>query len=171
MNSVLHDCPPSFTTTPRRSHGRSHRVFLIGGLALLCATLFSGCRSMTMPASASFASVVIAGHSVQEIEKATVAVFQADGYRASLPGGGVMVFEKEGSRQKELAYSGLSGERVDVRVRAEIEDLGTGSHRLQCQAFIVQDAGDSFFAEENRLSNLRRLPYQKLLDEAAKRLK
>lgn len=153
----------------------TRRALLAGGLALLCTALSSGCRSLSEPASASFASVVIANRSVQEIEQAAGAVFQADGYRTFRTVGGDLVFEKEGSRKNQIAYSGFVGthygEQVNVRVRAEIVDLGAGTHRLQCKAYMVRDAGNDVFEEEVPLSNLRGQPYQKLLDETASRLK
>jgi hypothetical protein len=40
---------------------------------------------------------------------------------------------------------------------AEIVHHGKGSHRLQCQTYMVRSAGESFFAEEVRLSSLGRL--------------
>jgi hypothetical protein len=85
-----------------------------------------------------------------------------------------MVFETQGTRVNTLARDGLaatqSGARTLVRVRADVVDLGSGSHRLQCQAFMVSGAGDSFFEEEHQLRNFRSRPYQNLLDEVARRL-
>jgi hypothetical protein len=56
-------------------------------------------------------------------------------------------------------------------VKAEIVELGEGSNRLQCQTYMVRNAGDSFFEEETRLTNMRSGPYQKLLNEVAQRMK
>jgi hypothetical protein len=64
-----------------------------------------------------------------------------------------------------------AGARTLVRVRAEVVALEPGSHRLQCQAYMVSGAGDSFFEDEHRLANLRSGPYRRLLEEVAKRLK
>jgi hypothetical protein len=86
-----------------------------------------------------------------------------------------MVFEKEGSRAQSLAYGGVIdthyGGITLVRVKAEVVDQGPSSSRLQCQAFMVRNAQDSFFADETRLTNVRSGPYQNLLDKVAKRLK
>ena len=64
-----------------------------------------------------------------------------------------------------------AGARSVVRVRVELVDLEGGSHRLQGQAYMVSDVGDSFFEEEHRLANLRSGPYQDLLNKVARRLK
>ena len=82
---------------------------------------------------------------------------------------------KEATRRQSIAYNGVVnthyGAVTMVRVKAEMLDLGNGSQRLQCQASIVRNAGDSFFEDESRLTNLRSGPYQSLLDKVAKQLK
>jgi hypothetical protein len=143
--------------------------------AVLLAMTVTGCHSLNQPGSASFASVVVAGRSTAEIQGATAAVFSANGYAGHNNGSGQMVFEKEGTRANNLAYNGVVGTHYGaqtiVRVKTELVELGGGSHRLQCQAYMVRNAGDSFFEEEQRLASVRRGPYQTLLDEVAKRLK
>ena len=129
---------------------------------------------MSGPASASFASVTISHQTERQIGEAAVDVFRADGYQASA-NGNQLVFEKEGTRLNSLARDGLvathEGARTLVRVRMDVVDLGDGSHRLQCQAYMVNNAGDSFFEEEHALANLRSGPYQRLLKKIARKLK
>jgi hypothetical protein len=143
------------------------------GLLLWCGVLNSGCRSVNGPASTSFASVTLNGPTVEQIRQTTTTVFRENGYQA-LASGEKLVFEREGSLANTLSRDGLlaaqGGARTMVRVRAEVVDLGTGARRLQCQAYMVSGAGDSFFEEEHRVSNLSRRPYQNLLDQVAKRL-
>ena len=143
-------------------------LFAVSGLLI-----GTGCRSG--PASASFASVTIAGKTPEEICQTTGAVFREDGYKVALLTPDRMVFEKEASRAESIAYSGVVdthyGAITLVRVRAELIDFGEGSYRLQCKAYMVRNAGDSFFADESPLVNVRSRPYQNLLDKVAKRLK
>jgi hypothetical protein len=151
------------------------RMALAAGLTAWCGAFFSGC-STSKPASASFASVVIAHQPVQKIQETTVFQFQEAGYEAKPATVGKMIFEKEGSRGQQMAYGGLGGVAyggaVTVRVRAEIVDLvGQDAKRLQCKAYIVNSAGDGVFDDEQPLANFRRGPYQKLLDEVAAKLK
>lgn len=144
------------------------------GVMLTGIVVAAGC-STGKPGSASFASVVIPGKTPDEICQAAAKVFQENGYKASVANPTAMVFEREGTRGESLAYSGVVdthyGAVTVVRVRAELVDLGTGSYRLQCKAYMVRNANDSFFADESPLANIRSHPYQKLLDETAKRLK
>lgn len=140
----------------------------------LTALAVTGCH-LSQPGSASFASVIVAGRSVQEIQQAAVVVFQQEGYTALRGPDNTLIFEREGSRANNLSQNGLVGTHYGaqtvIRVRTKIVDLGGGSLRLQCQAFMVRDAGDSFFEDEHALANVRARPYQKLLDEVALRLK
>ena len=103
-------------------------------------------------------------------------VFGEAGYKANRVPDGAMVFEKEGSRGDQIVYGGLGGAAyggaVTVRVKAEIVELaGQDAHRLQCTAYMVNDAGGGVFEDQQRLANFRRGPYQKLLDEVAAKLK
>ena len=158
-------------SNPSANSVRSARVVVL--LSALLVLFGAGCGA-TKPASASFASVIIRGQEPEVISKTTVVVFQEDGYKAG-SADGQLVFEKEASRMNNIDYEGVVGShygaQTQVRVKVSLVDLGAGAHRLQCQAFIVKDAGDAFFAEEQRLTNVRSRPYQKLLDEVASRLK
>ena len=145
-------------------------IVLAGGLAaggLACHS--------TKPGSASFASVTIHNRSLPEVQQATLLVFREDGYAGAPIGVDGMIFEKEGSRLNDIAYNGVVGthygQRSAIRVKSQIVDLGGNSWRLQCQAFTVRDAGDSFFAEEIPMTNIRSGPYQVLLNKVASRLK
>jgi hypothetical protein len=153
------------------SAARSVRVAVF--LSALLMFFGAGCGA-TKPASASFASVIIREQEPEVISKTAVAVFQEDGYRASSQDG-QLIFEKESSRMTNIAYEGVVGSHYGaqtlVRVKVSLVDLGAGAHRLQCQAYIVKDAGDKFFAEEQKLANIRSRPFQNLLDEVASRLK
>ncbi len=144
-------------------------ALLLGG-----AVLVFGCRT-SEPSSSSFASVVIAGKTQEEICRTTGAVFQEDGYIVGSLAPENMLFQKEASRGASLAYGGVVdtyyGSTTAVRIRAQLVDLGTGTYRLQCKAFMVRKAEDSFFEDESPLLNIRSRPYQNLLDKVAKRLK
>jgi hypothetical protein len=148
---------------------RSALAVLLGSLLALGG---AGCSST--PASASFASVTIHGHSAEEIGGVTVQVFREAGYSGGA-GGRQMVFQKEGSRGDSIAYNGIAnthyGAQAAIRVKTELVSLGEDSYRLQCQAYMVRDAGDSFMEEEQRLTNMRSGPYQKLLNQVEKQLK
>ena len=129
----------------------------------------AGC-GLTKPASASFASIVVNGHTMKEIQNAAGHVFSADGYNVMVRDN-EMKFEKQGSRAAELAYEGLAGNGpVNVRVLASIVQLSQTSYRLECQAFIVKSPGDPVMEEVIRLQNIRSRPYQDLLDKVAKEL-
>jgi hypothetical protein len=145
------------------------------GLALLAVWVLAGTGCSSKPASASFASVVIPGKTSDEICKTTGVVFQEEGYQVRLLQASNMIFQKEASRSQALAYGGVIdthyGSTTAIRVKASLVDMGMGSYRLQCQAYVVRDANDAFFAEETRLSNMKGGTYQKILNKVAERLK
>jgi hypothetical protein len=142
-------------------------------LVWLAATV-TGCR-LGQPGSASFASVKIPGKTPAQIQEATMQVFREDGYATMGGGANDMVFQREASRMTNLGQNGIVdsyyGAQTAVRVRVELVDLGTGTFRLQCQAYLVRNPGDSFFEDSHPMALVRRMPYQMLLDKVAKRLK
>lgn len=177
-NKCLRWVLPLIARAPRRKRPQfegCQRALLSGGMIILGAAILSGCAS-DKPASASFASVVIANQSVEVIQDTTMLVFGEAGYEANRLPDGTMVFEKEGSRGNQIVYGGLGGAAyggaVTVRVRAEVVGVvGQDAHRLQCQAYMVRDAGAGVFEDKQRLANFHRGPYQKLLEEVAAKLK
>ncbi len=146
--------------------------------ALVCLLLLpvaTGCRSLTDPSSVTFAGVTIKNHTTEEITRVTVQVFAADGYRGGMNNSGQMVFEKEASRMTSLAREGAVnsyyGANTINRVRADIEPIGGGVYRLECKAYMVTGGSDPFFQDEVPMTNVRRGPYQSLLDKVAAQLK
>jgi hypothetical protein len=144
-------------------------------VGLLLVPALAGCSSVSGPASASFASVTIHNHTPAEIHATTGKVFREDGFAGVQTGPTRMLFQKEASRMESISRDGLiatqSGARTVERVRTELVDLGGGSYRLQCEAFMVSGAGDAFFENEVRKTNLRAGPYRSLLRKVAKELK
>ena len=60
--------------------------------------------------------------------------------------------------------------RAPLSAWTELVDLGGGSYRLQCQAYMVSGAGDSFFENEFAKTHIRSGPYRSLLSKVAKEL-
>lgn len=152
---------------------RSRLIAGLTGMAMMLAG--GGCGLFGGPNSASFASVTIQGHTDLEIANATIQVFHEDGYAGGSVPARNMTFEQEASRMSSVAYEGVvatqGGTKTLVRVRTEVVTLSGDKHRLQCHAFIVKNAGDSFFEDEQRLTNIRSRPYQNLLDKVADKFK
>lgn len=151
---------------------RAHWAGLMGVILAMSVT---GCRSLTEPGSARFASVEIKNQSPERIAAATAQVFAADGYRGGLTGSGQMIFEKEASKATSYSREGLAGAyygaRTINRVRAEIVPLAADTYRLQCESFMVTGGSDPFFQDEVPMTAIRRRPYQSLLNKVAKQLK
>jgi hypothetical protein len=137
----------------------------------LSLTALVGCQSAKEPGSLSHASVQIQGHSLPDIRMTTAAVFREAGYALTLAQPEAMVFDRPGSRRDAVKWGGwATGEGVTMRVKVRFREMPDGGHLLQADAYAVQDANDPFFESESRNVLLNRRPYQKLLDEVARRL-
>jgi hypothetical protein len=134
-----------------------------------CLLLMMGCRS-TEKSPKPFASVTITGNTPGQIREAATDVFHSNGYHASEPAPGKLLFEKRGGAMSNFAYgSWLGDDPVWIRVKALIMPAGEMTYRLQCSAFMVRDRGGAT-EEEVALTRLHHGSYQKLLDEVANRL-
>lgn len=154
---------------------RQNAVRLVQTLSCLFLGLaLTGCRSTSGPGSASFASVTIENKTPGQIHDAAAKVFRADGYEAYEIAPDKLLFEKEASRMATISRDGLiaaqNGARTLERVRTQLVHLGGTTYRLQCEAFMVSGAGDAFFEDEVRKTNLRAGPYRSLLNKVAKQL-
>jgi hypothetical protein len=149
-------------------------AWLRAGLpALVLGVVCAGCQSPhgQNAGSSSLASVMITSKSAAEIQQATTAVFTEDSYRLAGVNGNMMVFEKAGSRANDLAYGGvLAQQPVTIRVKVVMEVLSPTTDLLKLDAFMVTNAGDSFFGDEIPVHKPRRGPYQAYLNKIKKRL-
>jgi hypothetical protein len=146
------------------------RPLAAGGL-VFCAVTLVGCQSATQPGSMSHASVQVKGHSLEDIRQTTTAVFREAGYSLAAASPEEMVFDRPGSRRDAAKWGGWSGEGVTMRVKVRLSRMLDGAQLLQADAFAVQNSDDEFFRTESRNILLNRRPYQKLLDEVARRMK
>lgn len=135
----------------------------------MCASL-GGCESLSKPTGARFASVEIQQHTRQQIEEATIKVFERADYQ-SIRGEDELVFESEGKEWMQLAYGSniASSPPVTERVRAQVVDLNDGVFRLQCTAYVVQTTAGSQ-VKEIQLRQPRSGPYRELLEQVAQEL-
>jgi len=148
------------------------RTLLAGLIVAAASTALIGCKSLNEPDSASFASVRIQGHTVEQIRAATVVVFQQEGFTAKGVRSAELVFEREGSRWDQIAYGSWVNEApVWLRVRASVVPLAAETFRLQCLAYKVLNKGDPLAEEQVRIGHSHRKPYQELLDKVPGQLK
>ena len=147
------------------------RIFVLRGLPLIVSVLcFWGCSSPDKTSDGSFASVIVVTQSPNRIREVMEKVFSEAGYQ--LMAGNELIFEKNGSQMDQIVHGGwLDDVPVRQRVRAHIVRLSDSTHRLQCTAYMVENAGDLRFENEKRRPNFRGGPYQALLDKVAAELR
>ena len=141
------------------------------GLLVLGALSLAGCQSARQPGSMSRASVQVKGHSLEDVRQTTTAVFRDAGYSPAAASPEELVFDRPGSRRDAAKWGGWSAEGVTMRVKVGLSRMTDGSDLLEAEAYAVQNSDDEFFRTESRNILLNRRPYQKLLDEVARRMK
>lgn len=161
-------------TAPAVSPATSHAARWLRALALsaLAGTLLglAGCASAARGGPTNFAGVIIENHTTDEIRQAAVDVFTSNYYVTKLSGTDILVFEKMGSGMDNLAYGGWSPNEVSIRVKVYLTPASDIAYIVSCDAFMVRNAGDGVFEDEQRLLKIRRGPYQRLLEEVKSRL-
>jgi hypothetical protein len=161
--------PMTFWTQRAAAKEWSPLRFLLPVLGL-CGLVAAGCSSLSHTSDEGLASVRIDGASAINIRDVAVQVFEENGYQAARTDLGGMVFEKQATALTNLAYGDWMGAPVWIRVKASIEPVDDRTFRLQCDAFRVRDKGASV-EDEARIKGVQSGPYQKLLNEVARRLK
>jgi len=142
-------------------------------VALICLLALAslGCKS-TQHRASHFASVEIRGNTPGQIHDAATAVFLENGYKLAKPGLTSFVFEKEASKLSNFTHGSWAGDApVVVRVKVSIVPVAEADFRLECDAFMVRDAGSGLLEDESHVSRLYAGSYQKLLDKVAGRLR
>lgn len=142
---------------------------------LLAAVVFAdGCSSMDKPASASFASVVIVNQTPAKIRQAVIAVFQDNGYSILPQTDGSLAFQREATRSEQLSYAGIAGtqegERVAMRVLVNIQPKNPSAYWVGAKAYAVCNPDQPVFENTTALFNFQSGPYQKLMDQVAKKV-
>ena len=141
-------------------------------LAAFLALSSAGCQSPHGVSSPYLAAVIIKDRPLAQVEAATQAVFEDQGYLGSRTKSGELVFDKEGTGMNTLVYGDWSPKKVWVRVKVFLHELKPEQQvRLACDAFMVGEHGDSRFEEEHKLTSLHRGRYQDLLEKVTQRLK
>jgi hypothetical protein len=134
---------------------------LVAGTASL-----TGCQTADQADTGGLASVTVPGHSEVEIQKATTAVFMANGYQQSAP----LTFDKQGTRWDTASYGGWSEGPVWIRVRVYIAAPKADDCSLSCNAYAVTDRNEASMVHEQKLASSKRSECKKILDQIKVRL-
>lgn len=116
-------------------------------LLLALLGVVAGCKTTDLAKDGSLASIVISGHSEDEIRQATIEVFKANGFNQTTG----LTFDKPGTKNDTLMFGGLDSTRVWIRMRVHVSDQGKGRYALGCDAYAVQNHGDILVETESRL--------------------
>jgi len=142
---------------------------LLISIGLLSLLLGTGCAS-NKPGSTSHAYIEIKNQTTADIVKATMAVYQADGYTLAVDQPGMLAFTRMASRRDVLKYGDWINDGMLMEIKVRFTDLGDNTMLLQADVYSVQDPNDKFFRSETRVAMLDRHPYQEMLNKVRDRL-
>ena len=133
---------------------------------MLLSLAFSGCKSTDSAGDDSQVSVLITGHTEEEVRQTTIEVFKWNGYVHTVG----LNFEKKGTKWDTAKYGGLSGNAVWFRMSAEIAKQNEGTVILGCDTYVIEDRDVEFMEKERLLSYGKRSDCKKILNQIKQRL-
>ena len=136
-------------------------------LALLALTLaVAGCKSADTAGVGSLASVVITGHTAEEVRQTTVEVFGWNDYTQVSD----LTFEKKGTRQDLVTYGSWGADSVWIKMRVHLTTKSELRQILGCDVYILEKHGDGFMGSERKLLFAKGDECKKILDQIKQRL-
>lgn len=136
-------------------------------LALLAlAFVLAGCKTTDMAHDGSLASVVINGHTADEVRQTTIEVFGWNGYQQVSD----LTFEKKGTKWDVATYGGWMADSVWIKIHVQITTKAELWQVLGCDAYIVENHGEGIMQDERKLKYMRADECKKILDQIQRRL-
>jgi hypothetical protein len=136
----------------------------------VCVSVLTGCGSADKSLGPRTASVDIRLNTPRQISEVIQTVFHDQGYVLVHTERLKLVFEKEASAAASLAYGSWMDKTVWIRVKVSMRLVGEETVHVEAIAFHVQERGTSI-ETEIPARGLQPKPFQKLLDEVARRLR
>ena len=139
------------------------------GVLLASALFTAGCSGIKSPGSASHAGLTIKGHSYADTVLMAREVMAERGFKVAKVEQNHLEFERDGSKADQAKFGGWDGSRVSMRIKLDVEELGSEMQYLRMDVFSVRDAGN-LLEEETRVVMLRSKKYREMLEEVQARL-
>jgi hypothetical protein len=136
----------------------------LGLLALIC--ILAGCKTTDAAGDGSAASVVIYGHTAEEVRQTTTEVFGWNGYTQVAD----LTFEKQGTKWDKVTYGGWGVDTVWFKMRVRLTSKAENSQVLGCDVFLVEKNSDDFMNSERKLEFAKADECKKILDQIKQRL-
>jgi hypothetical protein len=136
----------------------------LGLLVLTC--MLAGCKTTDAAHSGSLASVIVSGHTAEEIQQTTIDIFGWNGYARVTD----LIFEKQGSKWDSMNYGSLGGKPVWIKMCVTLTTKGPGWYVLGCDAYVVDGHGEGFMETEQKLKFAKADDCKKILDQIKQRL-
>jgi hypothetical protein len=113
-------------------------------LLILVAT---GCQRLGKNSPNEVASVVIANQSMGKVAAATEVAFIKHEYQGGRTGPAQYTYQRGGSQMDAVVYGEWIDRKVALRAVVTLNEVGTNSVRVSCDARMVSAPGDPVFEE------------------------
>jgi hypothetical protein len=130
----------------------------------------TSCQTTSPTGAKVKATVTIQDRSLSEIRLATIEVFEENAYTVHSAHDRHLIFDKQGSALRSLAYGAWMDPTVWIRATVDIVSLGAHGNVLDCTVSYIQNRGDSILEEEQTSTGMKRGPFQKMLEAIKARL-
>jgi hypothetical protein len=143
------------------------RLHVALSACFIACVVLTGCagRELVPGKAKGMAWVDVSGRTPEQVAAAAKKVFIEDGYELIEHNGTQLVFEKPGSRMKDIAYGGLANEEgVWIKAVLNINPKDNNTCWVSCDAYIIKDRDDDFFRDDQKVLKLFGREYQLLLD-------
>ena len=142
---------------------------VVAGIMLLL--LVNGCSSFTTDSPSYLTYVTIYNQPDAAIMQATTNVFASHGFSGGKIDSGQCVFQRPGTRADNLIYgNAMFDEKVILQVTVQFDHIDSHATVVGCNAALVQEAGDPFFADNHPIHRLGKSPYKRMLQEIQAKL-
>ena len=126
-----------------------HMIFrfrsLFTAVAAAAVVALSGCKSSPtvdgVPVSDAMAAVSVNGVGIERVREAVIQTFRIAGYSQEFSRPGELIFDRVGSRSKQLQYGTYMGGPMYDRVKVYIDTITPMEHILRGDLFVVTNKG------------------------------
>jgi hypothetical protein len=144
-----------------------HHITHITRFGLLFLVLaLAGCKSTDAAKQGYGASIIVFGHTEEEVRRTTIEVFEWNKYSQTVG----LNFERKGSKWDTAKYGGLSGNPVWIKISVEIVTQPEGSVVVGADAYVIEDRDSSFMSSDRKLPFGKSDECKKILDQIKQRL-
>ena len=151
---------------PRQAPASWHFSTLIPA-AVLLILVATGCQRLGKNTPNQVATVIVPNQSMGKVAAATEVVFIRHNYQGGRTGPAQYTYQRLGSSMDAVVYGEWIDRKVAVRVVVTLNEVGTNSVRVACDARMVSAPGDTVFEESFKVRGSDKQEIEAIVAEIA----